>query len=427
LAHDAETDETYALAHVDSLAYSNGMSWPDVNYDEARVPLYSLPDPLILADGALVSDPATWYERRRPELLEAFERMMYGRAVPDSVLLFDRYSEQAAFGRLAIQRQVRLSFAPATNDPIEILIYLPARRSGPVPLFVGLNFGGNHAIALDPGITLSSAWMAEGEGVIEHRATEASRGSYRSRWPVELILKRGYGLATAYYGDIDPDYDDGFRNGVHGLFEDPARRKPDSWGSIAAWSFGLSRILDYLVTDPDVDSARVAVIGHSRLGKAALWAGARDHRFAAVFSNESGCGGAALSRRCFGETLRHINTAFPHWFCDTFKSFNDRERELPIDQHQLIALIAPRPVYIASASEDLWADPRGEFLAAKAASPVYRLLGTDGFAGDEFPEPGAPTIMSTIGYHLRPGEHELTEYDWLRFLDFADSRGLRAH
>ncbi|HEY8535701.1 MAG TPA: hypothetical protein VIL25_04600 [Vicinamibacterales bacterium] len=398
---------------------------PDTIVDESRVPAYTLPDPLKMESGDPVRDAAMWREQRRPELLRLFETHVYGRTPADraEMAVDEPEVERGVLGGAATRKQVTLRFRRNGRElPVDLLIYLPAKATGPVPAFLGLNFQGNQSISADPGIRLARSWLPDrNTGVANNRATDAARGTAASRWPVETIVGRGYALATAYYGDFDPDFDDGFANGVHPLFLRPGQSRPadGEWGAIGAWAWGLSRLLDYLETDPGIDAQRVAVLGHSRLGKTALWAAAQDGRFALAISNNSGCGGAALSRRIFGETVAHITKSFPHWFTARFATYAGREAELPVDQHQLLALIAPRPLYVASAAEDLWADPRGEFLGALGADPVYRLLGTEGLGTTEWPAVDTP-VGRTIGYHVRRGGHDVTDYDWAQFLAFAD-------
>ncbi len=395
-----------------------------VFFDEASVPSYTLPDPLVLECGEAVRDVEGW-RRRRAEILELFRTHVYGHNPDAPVSLHSEVleSEPAALGGRAVREQVRLHFGPQGGPRLDVLIHRPAASDGAVPAFLGLNFFGNHSIHTDPAIILSDQWMEDdpSQGILDHRATEHSRGTRASRWPVETIVERGYALVVAHYGDLDPDYDDGFQNGVHPLFyrEGQSRPDPDQWGAIGAWAWGLCRILDFLESDPAIDHRRVAVIGHSRLGKTALWAAAQDERFALVISNESGCGGAALCRRRLGETVEVITAVFPHWFGRNFERYASREDALPVDQHMLLALVAPRPLYVASAALDLWSDPRGEFLAAKAAEPVYQLLGAGGLDFDRMPEVDQP-IGKVLAYHVRSGGHDLNRWDWLQYLAFAD-------
>jgi hypothetical protein len=394
------------------------------NYDEAKVPKFTLPDPLMMADGAPAKSVKAWESKRRPEILELFKKEMYGRAPgkPAKQSYFVLSHHKNVLGGKADRKQVEVRFAGTGEGPrMTILIYLPARVKGPVPAFLSLNFRGNHTLHSDPAIRLPHSWVrGKVKGETENnRATEKGRGLAKSRWPVETILARGYALAAIYYGDIDPDFDDGWKNGVHALYPATHKRKPEEWGSIATWAWGLSRAMDYLETDREIDHQRVAVMGHSRLGKTSLWAGASDPRFALVISNNSGCGGAALSRRAFGETVQRINTSFPHWFCDNFVKYNANENKCPVDQHQLIALIAPRPVYIASAVDDRWADPKGEFLSGLHANPVYQLYGLPGLPAKKQPPLDTPS-MGSIGYHIRSGRHDVTKFDWAAYLKFAD-------
>jgi len=398
------------------------MAEPSVNFNEARVAPYRLPELLKTAQGEPITTASQW-TRRRAELLRLFEDEIYGRSPdrPDRLRFVITSIEPAALHGLATRREVTLYLAKnGTGPKLHLLLYVPNHVTGPAPVFLGLNFKGNHAVAHDPGITLRSRWLAGEEGS-SPCADESPRGAEASRWQVETILTRGYALATMCYEDIEPDIDDGYQNGVQPLYYQPdqTRPAPNEWGAVAAWAWGLCRALDYLETDASVDARRVALVGHSRLGKAALWAGALDERFALVISNNSGCCGAALSRRDFGETVRRINSRYPHWFCENFKKYSDQVDQLPVDQHMLIALLAPRPVYIASGAEDLWADPRGEFLGAKHATPVYRLLGLEGLPAEEMPPVDHP-IAGTIGYHIRHGGHDVLPYDWQQFLSFAD-------
>lgn len=397
------------------------------NYEESKVPQFTLPDPLTADDESKVTTTNQWVTARRPELLALFEDQMFGRqpAKPANMVFDVTSVERGVLGGKAVRKQVTVHLLGANKpEKMYILIYLPLDATGPVPVFVGYNFNGNHTVNADPGIDLPTSWVRDNKdkGADKNKATEAGRGTSSSRWAVDMILDRGYGLATIYYGDIEPDHKDGWKDGVRAKLKTDKNDQPlalEEWSAISAWSWGLSRVMDYFEKDENVDSKRVALMGHSRLGKTSLWGGATDERFAIVISNDSGCGGAALSKRAFGETVKRINTSFPHWFNRNFKQYDDNEASLPFDQHELIALIAPRPVYVASAVEDRWADPKGEFLSAKYAGPVYELFGKGGVGVEEQP-PVDQSVGDYIGYHIRSGGHDVKDYDWEQYLNFAD-------
>jgi hypothetical protein len=392
---------------------------PNGNYDESKMPAYTLPDPLVFNNGSKVATKADW-EKRRAEIYKLFENEVYG-VSPEwrgKVKVSETSSKENALGGTAVCKEIKLTLINGDKSlDLNLLIFLP-HSNKPVPVFLGYNFGGNHTVTDEPGVAVTSSWVRNNSraGINDNKAKESSRGSDASSWCVKEMIARGYGLVTVYYGDADPDFDDGFRNGVHALYNQ--QRDATSWGTIAGWAWGLSRVMDYIEKVPAIDSKKVIVMGHSRLGKTALWAGASDKRFAIVISNCSGCGGAALSKRIIGETVGLINKTFPHWFCGNFKKYNDKEENLPVDQHELLALIAPRPLYVASAEEDLWADPKGEFLSCAAASPVYEFLGMKGLPTKSMPTVNQP-VIGTIAYHMRTGKHDVTPYDWQHYMDFA--------
>jgi hypothetical protein len=397
----------------------------EANYDESKVGHFYLPDALTTLDGKGIGTTEDWKSVRRPEILELFRKEMYGRSPGRPAnLTFDLKSTKTnALDGLATRRTYHVHVPGKNWAGMDVLVYIPNKAARPAPAFTGLSFGGNYAVTTEADIPLPTRWVPNSGILIkDNRANEAARGKEASRWAIKSILENGYALATAYYGDIEPDHRDGWRDGVRSVFGDFALKPdqaPEGWGAIGAWAWGLSRIMDLLETVPEIDSKKVAVMGHSRLGKTSLWAGAQDQRFAIVISNDSGEGGAAIMRRNFGETVHRINTSFPHWFNGNFKNYNTNVNALPIDAHLLIALAAPRPVYIASAAEDLWADPKGEFLSGVHADPVYRLYGKVGLK-EMNPPPIDHPVGDFIGYHNRTGKHDVTDYDWEQYIKFAN-------
>ncbi len=391
-----------------------------------------LPDPLVMTDGSAVTSPEQWREKRRPELLKLFEEQMYGVA-PDAPQITATVSgvDEHFFGGAATKKEVAIQFGPPPGVTLHLLLIVPNNHK-PAPVFLGLNFHGNHAITDDPSVALPTNWMPEkGPGVKDHRATEAGRGAETRNWSAKQTIDRGYALATFYVGDVKADKPD-FADGVHALYFKPGQTSPGEkeWGVIRAWAWGASRAVDYLVTDKDIDAKRIAIVGHSRNGKASIVAAAYDPRIALVIPHQAGCGGTSPSRGTIGETPKIINTHFPHWFSGTFKAYNEDPSKLTFDQHELIALIAPRPILLSCATDDQWSNPAGQFEMLKAAEPVYKLLAHPGNRTVGLASAETPVLNKTIGgeesYFLRPGKHSMAPEDWAAFLDFADQHLIKS-
>jgi hypothetical protein len=388
------------------------------NYDEAKVGDYTLPDPLVCRDGSRVTNAETWFARRRPEILAAYQTEIFGRspAAGTNVTFNVWETSPNALGGTATRKQVEINFSGTPAGPVaHLLLYTPAGKIS-VPTFLCLQFNGNYTVTDDPAIAIFPVW--NGKTGARAMPKNPVRGEWARNWNLAGTLARGYGIAFVDYGEIEPDLPGGAGRpfGVRRNFPAPAA---GDWGAIGAWAWGASRALDYLATDRDADARRVILFGHSRLGKTVLWAGAQDPRFAAIIANCSGEMGAALSRRDYGETVDDVVRHFPYWMAGNFQKYSNHWDRLPVDAHCLIALIAPRPLFLNTGSEDRWGDPRGEFLAARAATPVYELLGRTGLCATNFPPLDQP-LRQTMWFNCHRGPHDVRPADWDHFLDFAD-------
>lgn len=389
------------------------------NYDESRVPPYVLPSPLDRPDGSKVRNAFEWVNFQRPRILELYKNEVYGELPPrPDRMSFELVSRKpGALDGIAVRKEYRICFEMSNgrSHAVDMLLYIPENAEKPVPAFLGLNFKGNHAATPEKDVLITGRRMPGPD------VPEDLRGSQAERWNFKETVRRGYASGTVCYHDFFPDGEAYWGESIYPMFfsGDELPSLTGHYSAISAWAWGLSRALDCLETEPLVNAARVAVHGHSRLGKSSLWAGANDARFRLVISNNSGCAGAALFKRCYGENAAIIKTAFPHWFRSSFAQYMDNEQAMAFDQHFLISLMAPRPVCIASATEDLWADPKGEFLSGVHAAEVYRLFGAKGLGADVMPPPDTP-LTGEISYHLRTGRHDQTAQDWAHYLDLAD-------
>lgn len=387
-----------------------------VNYDEGLVGNYTLPDPLRLANGKVVDDTITWINQRRPELLTLFEELQFGKVPgPPAAMSYKIVETGSAFNNKALRKQITIYLTKDTADhKMNLLIYLPVHSGKPSPLFLTLSFVTNAMAVDDPAVKPGLAWI-DGQKVVQ-------TNSHFSKIDVEKFIDAGFGYATVYYGDIEPDFKKGIRHGIRSQYLKPGTTSPaaDEWGAISAWSWGLSRVMDYFETDADIDAKRIALNGASRLGKTVLWTGARDERFALIIPSISGEAGASLSRRNYGETIKHITdtSRYFYQFAANYHGFADRVAELPMDSHMLIALIAPRPLLLQTGDEDYFSDPKGEFLAALAAEPVYRLFGKAGLGRTTLPEAGNTNLLNTLGYYMHKGGHTVLQEDYDIFIRF---------
>ncbi len=374
--------------------------------EPAALPVQTnLPDPLVMLNGAKISSSDDWFRKRRPELRELFQHYMYGSMPKALKLEVSRgHVDKNFYGGKATKKQITLSFGSPGAPKINVLLVIPNVRRDPAPVFVGLNFCGNHALVTDTNVPLPEKWMyPNNPGVINNKATEAGRGSQIDVWALEQTIDRGYALAAFYSGDVEPDHPDapdGLRAWLRqsGSKGEIVADESSQTGTIAAWAWGISRVVDYLITDSDIDSKRIAAVGHSRNGKAAAVAAAFDDRIALSIPHQAGCGGTSPSRGKAGESVKAINDHFPHWFDGNFKKFNDQPERLPFDQNCLITLIAPRPVLLSNAVDDPWANPAGQFEVVQAAEPVYKLLMAGGLAATAMPEPGK-LVKSKLGFY----------------------------
>jgi hypothetical protein len=390
-----------------------------VNYDENKVGSYALPDPLVLNNGKPVRDARTWLEKRRPEIVKLFEENEYGRSPGRPAdMTFDVFDKDTpAFDGKAVRRQVTIRFSKDPKGPkMDLLIYTPAAARTPVPLLLSIGFSANsNTVKDDPGVRVGEVWDRD------HKKVPANQGRSFGGTNVVRLLDAGFGFAAFYYGDVDPDFAEGLPFGVRSLYLKPGQSAPPpgEWGAIGAWAWGISRAIDYLETDKAVDAKRIAITGVSRLGKTVMWAGAHDTRVALVIASCSGEGGAALSRRNYGETIAHLTapTRYPYQFAANYARYAEHVDRFPVDANMLVALIAPRPLLLQTGNTDYWSDPKGEFLAAVAAGPVYRLLGKQGLDTTEMPSAGQ-AIMHDIGYLMHDGGHGVIPLDWDTYLEF---------